>query len=130
MSGGGNPYHDDIGRFAEGPGGGSTGDKTSDHAVRGTTDNAVVNIPLSKRGDLNAQIDKWKKNEAVTKQHERAAANQNKMHAKAMLAEHGPQLVAKYGPKLGPKLDAELKRMAHWEPTKFLKMVETFKAGK
>lgn len=95
-----------------------------------STDMAIVNVPLSKRGDINAQLDKYKRDQAAQVERKRKEYSQTKKDAKTLLAEHGQMIFEKHQAKFGPKLKDELKRMATWEPNKFIKLVDNFKSGK
>lgn len=95
------------------------------------TDPAIVNIPLSKRGDINRELDKYKAQqakEAEAKRKEQAQTfKSGKEQAKAMLGEHKEALMKKYGAKFGEKkLSETLESMAKWEPQKLIALVEKF----
>lgn len=97
----------------------------------GEHDGAVVNVPLSKRGNIDAELDRWKKQQADIAAKKRKATAQetreNKALAKALIAEHQPAMLARFGEKFGEK---ELKHMfdqwAKWEPEKMIKFAEKF----
>jgi|GEM_PF-2255721 len=96
-------------------------------------DPAAVNAPLSKRGDLNAEIDRHKARqaaEAKTKAKESAATSRaEKAEAKALISEHGPAIIAKMGERFGAKnIAGMLDQWAKWEPKKAILFVEKFKA--
>lgn len=96
-------------------------------------DPAMVNIPLSKRGNINAELDKYKAGQAAkAKTEQKAGAAQkktDKVAAKEMMAEHGPALHARFDAKFGHKALADmLDQMVKWEPAKFIKFVEKHKA--
>jgi hypothetical protein len=95
------------------------------------TDTAIVNVPLDKRGggSLDAQIDRFKREQAATARRDAKAAQrrEDKATAKALLAEHLPAMVAKYGPKLGEKPVRDmLIDWSKWEPAKLIGFVGRF----
>lgn len=88
-------------------------------------------MPLAKRGNIDAQLDKYKKEQAqlaATKAKETAQqTRENKALAKSLLAEHQDAIVEKHGAKFGEK---EIKNMldqwAKWEPKKLINFVDKF----
>ena len=130
MSGGGNPNHDPKnGEFSSGSG---LSAAHRAHVEAAHRDMAMVNVPLSKRGggDLNSQIDKWKRQEEASRKSSAAKGRDAKKEAKSLFAQHGQEMIDKYSPKLGAGVAKTVKDMATWQPEKFIKMVANFKAGK
>ena len=96
-------------------------------------DNAVVNIPLAKRGDIDAQLDKYKREQAAlakTKAKESAQQTREaKALAKTLLGEYQDVILAKHGDKFGKKeLAEQLDQWAKWEPKKLIDFIEKFRA--
>jgi hypothetical protein len=96
-------------------------------------DHGMLNVPLAKRGDIDAQIDAYKRRQAAQAQVDREqAANlfaADKAHAKALLAQHEVAIVARHGARFGVKaLRAQLDSWAKWEPRKLIAFVGKFVA--
>ena len=97
-------------------------------------DPGVVNVPLSKRGNIDAQLDRYKaeqaknaKTEAKIKAEE---TRTNKQKAKEMLAEHMDSMLKVHGPKYGEKnLKSMFTDWSKWQPEKLIKFVEGHKAA-
>lgn len=114
---------DDRGKFGSGSGGEASLKR----------DTAIVNIPLSKRGDIDAQLDKYKKEQAdlaKTKRKETAAmVRENKKLAKELLNQYETAIIEKHGPKFGvSELRNILDGWVKWEPHKLIKFVDKFKS--
>lgn len=98
-------------------------------------DHGVLNAPLAKRGDIDADLDRYKaKQQAEGREKERrdgAKLRQDKARAKELFAAHGEAMVARYSASMGKK-PAEVRNtldsMVKWEPAKFIGMVERFAA--
>jgi len=95
-------------------------------------DHGVLNISLSKRGDIDAQLDKYKADKAAKEAKENKAASAEKktekQRAKELLAEHGDALEARFGAKMAKgELKRTLQDMAKWEPKKLIMLVEKHK---
>ena len=95
-----------------------------------STDNAIVNIPLAKRGNIDAQLDAYKVRLAALATIARKAAAQSKREAKAAakvaLAEllANPELIAAKAARIGGtprEMAAMLTDWSKWEPAKLLK---------
>jgi hypothetical protein len=95
-----------------------------------STDNAIVNIPLAKRGNIDAQLDAYKAQQAALATIARKAAAQAHRTAKAaakvalaaLLAD--PELIAAKAARVGGtprELAAMLTDWSKWEPAKLLK---------
>lgn len=96
-------------------------------------DHGVLNIPLSKRGNIDAQIDAYKRQAiAQTKADAKVKAALNKADkatAKALLAQHQDAIVARHGAKFGVReLRTTLDSWAKWEPAKLIAFVAKFQA--
>jgi hypothetical protein len=95
-------------------------------------DHGILNVPLAKRGNIDAQIDRYKAGQAIAaKALARAAAQvrrEEKARAKALLAEVGERMVQTFAPRLGKGVKEIIRRMSIWEPQKFIKLAEKFKA--
>ena len=96
-----------------------------------TTDNAIVNIPLSKRGDIDKQIDAYKREKAVEAKRARKAAATLRLVQKAEAKTKLAELVATDGlidakaAKLGvprSELMAHLTHWVKWEPSRLIKL--------
>ena len=94
-------------------------------------DHGVLNIPLSKRGDIDAQLDAYKreafaqeKRASMLKAAQRKA---DKAQAKQLLAKHEAAILARHGEKFGVKaLRETLDQWAKWEPAKLIAFVNKF----
>jgi hypothetical protein len=94
-------------------------------------DPAVVNLPLSKRGDIDKQIDKYKEEQKRSKLSEskkRSEENkEQKARAKIILEKHMATILEKTGPKFG---EAKIKGlMSDWskhEPHKVISFFDKF----
>ncbi|MGU3629866.1 hypothetical protein [Comamonas sp. C24C] len=91
-------------------------------------DHGVLNVPLSKRGNIDNQIDRYKREKASAKRNElearKAEFDANKTKALALIAqlsdERAKELMTKH--KLTRKqLDAELKFIARTNPAALLR---------
>lgn len=92
-------------------------------------DHGVLNVPLSKRGggSIDAQIDRWKKEQAAAQRGAARTAKADKAAAKALFEIVGSALVASTVAK-HPTLKSKdvlhtLDQMVKWEPTKALKVL-------
>lgn len=88
-------------------------------------DMAIINIPLSKRGDIDRELDRYKaqqkKAELIKKKQERSDFMARKRDAKSILLRHEKELIEKMGPAWSDKEKRSLLRdLATWEPGKFL----------
>lgn len=94
-------------------------------------DHGILNVPLSKRGDINAQLDRYKIDQARlerAKSAERIKASiEAKATAKALLSEHIEVIVEHYKAKYTP---TEIRRLlngwAKWEPKKLIWFIEKY----
>lgn len=96
-------------------------------------DTAVVNIPLAKRGNIDAQIDKYKSEQKklsdLLGKQKSAEKKTDKAQAKDLWTQHGAAMVAKFAPKFGEKQIREtLDSMVKWEPKKFIALAGKFHA--
>lgn len=94
-------------------------------------DHGELNVPLAKRGDIDAQIDQYKAEQAAVKKTEArtrsAEFKADKARAKELFAEVGDTMIARHGEKLGEKeLRKTLDSMVKWEPKKFIALAEKF----
>lgn len=86
-------------------------------------DHGTLNIPLSKRGNIDAQIDAYKADQAKADRRDRMTRNEkiaaDRIEAKALLAaatkERLTDLAAKCGVTVAA-LRSRLKSDAHWSP--------------
>lgn len=87
-------------------------------------DHGLLNLPLSARGDIDAEIDRFKANKvAATKR----ANRELRATVKAALLRCEEGMVAKYGPKLGAtKVRAHIRSAARFDPVRFLKHVAIY----
>lgn len=97
-----------------------------------TTDLAIINIPLSRRGDINAELDRFKaaqrKAEARQARADRAERQSDKTQAKALLGQYEAAILATHGAKFGEKtLRHMLDRWVKWEPKRLIAFVERFR---
>lgn len=91
-------------------------------------DHGILNVPLSKRGDIDKQIDRFKREQAVAKRNElearKAEFDDKKAKAFELISqlseERAKELMTRH--KLTRKqLDSELKSIARTNPGAFLK---------
>lgn len=94
-------------------------------------DHGALNVPLSKRGNIDAQLDQYKKEQAVIQSDKRDLRNINHGEAqeiaKPMFEALSNEHIKEYASKAGIKLaeaKKELKSMAHWQPQKAVKVFE------
>jgi uncharacterized membrane protein len=91
-------------------------------------DHGILNVPLAKRGDIDAQIDQYKADEARrARAAHKAAAELMKQHqaqAKAKVAalseQRTTELMARFA-MTRKQLTAKLNSIAHWTPEMILK---------
>lgn len=102
---------------------------------RNGLDHGVLNVPLSKRGggSLDAQIDRWKKEQAAAQKSAARTAKADKAAAKALFEIVGSAVVASTVAK-HPTLKSKdvlhtLDQMVKWEPTKALKVLTDWAAA-
>jgi hypothetical protein len=106
----------------------------------GTTDNAVVNVPLDKRGSgsLNSQIDKWKKDTAAADKKKRSRDFEDtktaKAEAKRLYAMHGDDVVNSFVAKRPEHKKADVakmvKDMVTWQPQKAIALFNKYVSEK
>lgn len=91
-------------------------------------DHGVLNIPLSKRGNIDAQIDKYKAGVARDEAAERRASSkklaEQRIEAKRILAAMTPERIAEIAArtKTTPSsVRQHLKSVAYFEPEKLIK---------
>lgn len=100
-----------------------------------STDNATVNLPLSARGDIDAQLDRHRAAQAqaakARRRERRAQHVLDKAEARAMLERYGAELVARMVAtgKGAEKATWEyLRDLATWEPAECLRLLRRFAA--
>lgn len=94
-------------------------------------DHGVLNIPLAKRGNIDAQIDRYKAAQVsagrVAAKSASAQRHTDKARALELFAEVGEVIIAKHGQKLGAKaLRDMLASQVKWEPARFIRTAEAF----
>ena len=94
-------------------------------------DPGIVNVPLSKRGDIDKQLDKYKEEQKRVKLDEnrkrKEESKQEKIRAKTILDKHMNMIVEKTGPKFGEEKIRNL--MSDWskhEPHKVINFFNKF----
>lgn len=88
-------------------------------------DHGVLNVPLSKRGNIDAQIDRYKAEQAAAVRQRAAAHRAAQADAKKAVAAIPAERIAEIAASTGStpkKVGDWLKRMAHWEPAKALRV--------
>lgn len=94
-------------------------------------DHGVLNVPLSKRGDIDAELDAYKAKQAVQANADRkakaATLKAQKVEAKTLLASilSDAALLDEKAAKLGVDRRAMIKQLdswAKWEPAKLIKL--------
>lgn len=96
-------------------------------------DHGILNVPLPKRGNIDAQIDKYKAEQAAIKKAETKAAktefNTNKVIAKELWNKVDKDLIKQDAKKLGVKF-SELRDILHdfvkWQPHKAIKVLPNY----
>jgi hypothetical protein len=91
-------------------------------------DHGTLNLPLSKRGNIDSQIDRYKADLERSEKARRASVREEKARAKALFVEIGEEVVSAYVGKLGSakEIRAMLDQMVKWEPVKFLAIAAKF----
>lgn len=100
-------------------------------------DHGTLNVPLAKRGNIDNQLDRYKKEQAAVENEKREIRNSEhadaKSSAKPMFDTLSSDHIKVYADKAGIKpseAKKELKSMAHWQPEKAVKIFEALKAVK
>lgn len=96
-------------------------------------DHGILNVPLSKRGNIDAQLDKYKAEQAVIKKAEIKSAkevfNANKAIAKELWSKVDKDLIKQDAKKRGVKF-SELRDVLHdlvkWQPHKAIKVLPNY----
>lgn len=90
-------------------------------------DHGMLNVPLSKRGDIDAQIDRYKRDQAKADRADRKTLHaqlvKDRAEAKRLISEIDPEFVARLAGRsaLTPKqIIKNLNSDAHWHPAKIL----------
>lgn len=96
-------------------------------------DHGVLNVPLAKRGNIDAQIDKYKAEKAAEEARGIKAARikhkELKTQASTLLDEHLPAILERHGSRFGAAhLKKTMQAMAKDEPAKFIKFVGKFQS--
>lgn len=98
-------------------------------------DHGALNVPLSKRGNINAQLDQYKKEQAASENEKREIQKSNHADmqsvAKPIFDNLSVEQIKTYANKAGitpSEARKELKSMAHWQPKKAVKVFEALKA--
>ena len=93
-------------------------------------DHGVLNVPLSKRGNIDAEIDRYKATEAANKKkaHKAFKVERDELRAaaKAAVSELPDDWFAWHAKRLGvtkAKLRSHVKSEAHWNSGNALKMI-------
>ncbi|WP_286377846.1 GNAT family N-acetyltransferase [Acinetobacter sp. R933-2] len=97
-------------------------------------DHGVLNVPLSKRGDIDQQIDQYKKEQAVIEKDQRDVRKIDHQKAqtvaKSLFNHLSKQHIEYYADRAKITVNAatkELKSMAHWQPNKAIKIYNALK---
>ena len=117
MSGGGNPNHDPKnGEFTSGP--------------TGRLDHGVLNVPLSKRGNIDAQIDRFKAKVASDlRAHTKIKSEETKIfreQAKSLVAslpDSSLDSIAKKSGTTAAQVKKNLMSNAHFDPSRIIKIL-------
>ena len=95
-----------------------------------TLDHGILNVPLAKRGNIDAQIDRYKADQSrAAKAADKGRAAQikaDRISAKAMVAEATPERVAAIGRRLNmtpAAVRSLLKSEAHWRPALIFRLL-------
>lgn len=97
-------------------------------------DHGVLNIPLAKRGNIDNQLDQYKKQQAANEKEKRdiqkMAFNDVQKIAKPMFETLNQDHIQHYATKANitlSKAKQELKSMGHWQPKKAIKVYQALK---
>lgn len=98
-------------------------------------DHGILNVPLAKRGNIDAQIDRYKAEQALAARAERKARAErfraDKAAAKSLFAEIGQQMIDAFAAKYGRKeVRALLDGWVKWQPSKFLAAAKQFQSDR
>lgn len=100
-------------------------------------DHGTLNVPLAKRGNIDNQLDRYKKEQAAVENKKREIRNSEHVDAKSVAKPMFDTLssdhIKAYADKAGIKpseAKKELKSMAHWQPEKAIKVFEALKVVK
>lgn len=92
-------------------------------------DHGVLNVPLAKRGNIDAQIDRYKAEQAkaakATARSKAAEIASQREEAKAFVAGLSDERIAEVAQKIGStpsKVRKELNSLAYFDPAKVLRM--------
>lgn len=92
-----------------------------------SVDNAIVNVPLSKRGDINAQLDRYKREQLANQRAEAKRRNAelvaDRAIAKPLVASLSPERIGSFAASAGLTYAQAKKRLAsdaHWSPRKII----------
>ncbi len=96
-----------------------------------SADPAIVNVPLAKRGDINAQLDAYKREKLARCRAEAKAASQKRDSYRkecfaiidAMPAERFALLGANTG-QTAKQAEASLRSKAYWQPAVYLPILQ------
>lgn len=95
-----------------------------------TLDHGTLNVPLAKRGDIDAQLDRYKADQARAAKADRKAqavlSAVARIEAKALLAAITPERLAHLADRTGqpvPAVRRHLKSEAHWNPEFVVKLL-------
>lgn len=87
-------------------------------------DHGCLNVPLAKRGNIDAQIDRFKADQAAQQRARKAAHDVKVPQAKAMVQalsdERAAELMKRFG-MTRKQLTTKLNSIAHWTPDVILK---------
>jgi hypothetical protein len=102
-------------------------------AKRQPMDHGELNVPLAKRGSIDAELDKYhaakKSDERIEAQSQSAQNKANKATAKTMAAEHLPGLLEKHGANFGAKaLAGHVDQLCKWDPEKAISLFNKYKS--
>lgn len=93
-------------------------------------DHGVLNVPLSKRGNIDREIDRHKAQQAAEKkaQAKAAAAEMKALRpkARALVESADPAMLARVADKAGitvSKVVANLRSDAHWNPAQVIRVL-------
>ncbi|EMJ9777268.1 hypothetical protein [Morganella morganii] len=99
-------------------------------------DHGILNVPLSKRGNIDSEIDRYKKQQAAEKEDEIAVRNSDfksdKEHAKALWAQVNRDLIKAHAKQRGigfSELRDTLDGYVKWSPKKAIQVLPMFIEG-
>ena len=94
-------------------------------------DHGILNVPLAKRGNIDAQIDRYKADQAKQAKHDRKERaiqmKAERAHAKRLVSELSDEFIQRLASKSGltpTQVRKNLNSDAHWTPSKIIRVLD------